>query len=278
VHTLVVSVLWDSPRNPGWLAAQAATLDAFTAGRLDRLLLPVGCHPPPPVPGVECLPPVRPSVCPLQTRLRATRAALAAWAERAGRYDGYLLLDSDAFPARRAWDGLVRTLLAPHPPRPARRFAALCRADWLEPWPHPAVLFARRADAVTADDFALGDGFRPGVGPTRAVGAALAASAEWLPLVRTGGDCGDFLHSGIYGGLFYHHNFGSRPATRPAVFHGPWDATPAARKTPHADSRSFDRLTHDPLAFAASLVAEPALPTARTEVRHDPVYGVTGNR
>lgn len=199
-------------------------------------------------------------VSPAEDRARLTAAALDYCVSRPA-FDYYLVLDADAFPCRRGWLPAATWLLEPVDGLPRRRYAAPCRCENLETWPHPGVLFfdapylrASRALFDTAPATAVNL-----AGQTvSATGVSFPREAGgrpvWLPMLRANAANPHPVHGGVYAGLFYHHNGGSLPLTFASVRANLFHAAVNRNATSVADQALLAELVRAPRALLANLL------------------------
>jgi hypothetical protein len=138
--------------------------------------------------------------------------------EETGRYENFLLLDSDAFPFQDNWLERLLAWMKEDDFLEEKLFAAPCRAENLDAFPHPCAFFMRGR-------FLKDHGHRLDFGPAHHVNfsgfhfddvgcgnpTVYDGKHRWLPLLRTNVWSPHPVLSAIYGGIFYHHGSGSRP-------------------------------------------------------------------
>ena len=121
---------------------------------------------------------------------------------RRDRYDGFLFLDSDAFPIKRGWDRILPRKMAYY----KTDIAAAQRHENLDPTiVHASILFvpSEQIDNISFE-LDLSIGFRICVPEYESQGNKV------LPLVRSNFTNIDPILCGIHYGMFYHHACGSR--------------------------------------------------------------------
>lgn len=134
------------------------------------------------------------------------------------QYDHFLILDSDAFPCADNWLERLIAWMREDDFLPERLYAAACRAENLDTFPHPCCFFMKGAflkQFAGVIDFRVAphvnlSGFRfedVGCG----IPTSIAGQPIWLPLLRTNSWNPHPVLGAIYGGMFYHHGAGSRP-------------------------------------------------------------------
>jgi len=125
--------------------------------------------------------------------------------ERWKEFDGFLFLDSDAFPIRKGWFETLSKLMG------RREIAAIYRPEFNETRLHASVVFViprarRKLEFVWAKRMARGGGVERDtyIDPY---------NDDWLRahrLVRTNRINVHPMLAGVYGDMFYHHGHGSR--------------------------------------------------------------------
>ena len=123
-------------------------------------------------------------------------------------YESYLILDSDCFPIRRGWHGLLTAQMQDH----GKQIAAPVRAENLDLFPHPSAFFIlqqalkdpRLDFSKTGSTNMLGETF-PEVG-----GNMHDMSDLLMPLLRTNVVNVHPIAAAVYHHTFYHHGAGSR--------------------------------------------------------------------
>lgn len=122
-------------------------------------------------------------------------------------YDYYLILDSDCWPIKKNWTGILNNMIINY------LYAAPMRTENFDNFPHPCTFYMKReALNIVNFDFNVITNLL-GINISD-VGAAMPQSVDgrqvWLPLIKTNYISPHPVYASIYGDLFYHHCAGSR--------------------------------------------------------------------
>jgi len=216
----VGSVFVDHPRSARWYEIQLRALDQSTgADSYDHFVVSNGCDKDifkrsvlvsehkdrNPEPAIEHV-----------TGLRELCQQFSDCQKVGAKYDGMLILDSDAFPFVEGWRDKLDTWMAADERLPARKWASVVRTENLDTFPHPCVVYVR-GDFITANhsppfwvkshENLLGFRFQD---VTCNLQMRDGVDQLWLPLTRTNVWNPHPVLAAVYGGLFYHHGAGSR--------------------------------------------------------------------
>lgn len=251
---LVGSVYGSSDRNATWYALQRRFLDAC-ADEYELAVFLNGAVPAE-FSGATVIGTAPPEVAPRGSvqHERGLAAIMGFFVERTG-FDGYLILDSDAFPIVRDWRARLATRMAGTERLPERAIAAVVRTENLDVFPHPCVAYFTPSGLQSATSTGVATWSRS---PTRnllgqvipdvAFTAGLASNGgeqRLLPLLRTNAINPHPVLAAVYDDLFYHHGAGSRE--------------PQFRRTRFAMADRFDLETNARIerALFEALCADP---------------------
>ncbi len=139
---------------------------------------------------------------------QAIDVALGLFRENEGKFDNFLLLDSDCWPVRRDWQRVAAGLMGAD-----YLYAATVRIENFDLFPHPSAVLMKRGFLKSANF-----GFSRGPNllglEVSDVGAAMPRELDgkqiWYPLIKTNKVAPHPLYASVYGDLFYHHCAGSR--------------------------------------------------------------------
>jgi hypothetical protein len=171
---------------------------------------------------------------------------------RAHRYEGYLILDSDAFPVAPDWERILLSLLH----RFHKQCAAVVRTENLDTFAHPCVVYATDASVLRFE-------FRTSTTLMGETVKDVTCTSDYLPLLRTNAAGPHPVLASIYLNLFYHHGCGSRGFRMRSTHTGYYDHI-----LPRADTADdlFQRLQGDPQSFLARLMVPEAIAPANSGV------------
>lgn len=173
--------------------------------------------------------------------LRGLTALLGHFTSVAGEYDGFLVLDSDAFPCSPSWQPELLSAMGDRP------VAAVIRHENLDTFPHPCVVFLKPS-ALRQFSFSLAP-------RTNLLGQTFddvaCDAATFYPLLRTNCRNRHPIMGAIYWRHFYHHGAGSRPPNfRSSFYHG-LPTSPADDEL--LEERLFNELVDDPHQYIRGL-------------------------
>ncbi len=124
------------------------------------------------------------------------------------RFTHFLLLDSDCWPIRPDWIGIINNLMGNK-----YLYAAPMRVENFDTFPHPSA-FYMKAEFLDQVDFGFNRAANLlGVGVSDVAAAMpqyLSGQQVWYPLIKTNYLSPHPLYATVYGDLFYHHCAGSR--------------------------------------------------------------------
>ena len=148
----------------------------------------------------------------------ALNELLTYFRSRVNGYENFLILDSDAFPFQENWLERLLIWMREDDFLPEKQFAAACRAENLDTFPHPCAFFIRGSflrEAPPDFNFSLGQHINLAGFQFEDVACAVPTRYQrnhvWLPLMRSNVWNPHPILSAVYGGMFYHHGAGSRP-------------------------------------------------------------------
>jgi len=157
-------------------------------------------------------------------------AAMDYFKSRKVEFDNFLLLDSDCFPVRPDWAGVLDRLLSNE-----YLYAAPIRTENFDSFPHPSAVFMRR-EFLDMANFGFERSLNMLGVEVSDVGTAMPQVVgdrqAWYPLVKTNQLAPHPVYGSIYGDLFYHHCAGSR---------GPGFRANGQRSYDHVIDRRFHR-------------------------------------
>lgn len=165
-------------------------------------------------------------------------------------YNHLLILDSDCFPFRKGWQKLLIEKMKNH------EFAAAIRAENLDTFPHPCVLFLRKRDTYLRS-------FTPDKWTINLIGQKFADTGATLdqrwcyPLMRSNVYNPHPIFAGAYHDMFYHHGCGSRQAKTRAIDCGYFDH----QITNHEEIEEtlYEQLKNNPKEFINHITGKLAL-------------------
>jgi hypothetical protein len=172
---------------------------------------------------------------------------------RAHRYDDYLILDSDCFPACR-WQERLTALMGQSP------MAAAVRVENFDLFPHPSAFFVRGfAIHEPFLDFAVAPHRNLLGEEVRDTGCAIPLD-RCFPLLRSNVWNPHPIFAGVYGHLFYHHGAGSRAAETRGLLSGYYDHVLQPSARPAVEEALFRELVRRPEAFVGRLLGHGLVP------------------
>jgi hypothetical protein len=260
---LVASVYAPSDRNPTWIGLQKRFL-AETTDVVHDLIVYLNRADAGPfidagvaVAGRSDQP--WPSMC--HEHAAALNFLVAVFRQRLDEYEDFLLLDSDAFPCQPNWLGRLVTWMREDDFLPEKLFAAPCRGENLDHFPHPCVFFIRGRllrnypDAV---DFSVGPHTNMAGYAFEDVGCQMPVRADnrhvWLPLLRSNVWNPHPILAAVYGGMFYHHGAGSRPLEIRSVTLRAYDNVIARFQHGDRERQLFAEIARNPKIFIRQLM------------------------
>jgi hypothetical protein len=174
---------------------------------------------------------------------------------RSHKYDAYLVLDSDCFPVRRGWYGVLTKQMQGF----GKSGAAVVRTENLDVFPHPSAFFM--LPEVLGDprlDFRVSNRTRTLLGEEVSdVGGNMQSWDSLLPLLRTNLVNLHPVAAAVYHHLFYHHGGGSRAFTFRVLkrfrYYDHWYDTD--RQDAHGEAL-YHALMKDPVRFIGRLMGE----------------------
>jgi hypothetical protein len=271
---LVGSVYGAAPRNPQWYRLQRFFLDqGDDAYELAVFLNSVDASVVPGATIVGATQALRPAVKGIVQHRDGLCALMDHFYARP-EYDGYLILDSDAFPIVPNWRTRLEARMRAHDGLPVRWMAAPVRTENLDLFAHPSACYFSAAGLAAARGIGvplwriasrtnlLGMAFEElGLDPAFAGG-----EPRVLPLLRSNAVNPHPVLAAVYGDVFYHHGAGSRPAVRSRVTEPELDGRFSAEANVATDRVLFDALCAGPQSFVRRLLDdETALRIARGE-------------
>lgn len=171
-------------------------------------------------------------------------------------YSDYLILDSDAFPIRQGWHGILTNQMEKF----GKTLAAPIRSENLDLFPHPSIFFLHGEAVNSAGiDFHTGAAQKNMLGiEVGDVGAAMQGREDLLPLLRTNRVNLHPVAAAVYHHLFYHHAAGSRGmrfrVSEDYAYHAHWlDNSDRERQA----IELFNELVQDPGSFIQRLTDLP---------------------
>jgi hypothetical protein len=243
----IVSVFAPSERNRSWYALQKRFIAKTTDVEYDYKVILNGVSPD----GFE---PGDIAIANPQNLGHGEALMQAVGRFREQRRRTYLLLDSDCFPVRAGWHGILTSQMA----RFGKQLAAPVRTENLDVFPHPCAFFI--LDEILDDPrlelrravFAKN---LLGVDVTDAGAAVLAIGDRLFPMLRTNAVNLHPVAVAVYSHLFYHHGAGSRDfAFRVNKKFGYYHHWPPEADTEALGDRLFQELETDPEGFIARLM------------------------
>ncbi len=264
-RVLVASVYAPCDRNAVWLGLQKRFLEENTCLPYDFEVWLNRCDPTPfedqkvRIAGHSDI--VHRSMC--HEHAAALNWLLTRFRDRVDQYRGFLILDSDAFPAATNWAERLETWMEADEFLPAKGFASACRAENLDSFPHPCCFYVKSSflkEAGTDLSFSVGPHTNFAGYDFEDVGCGMLRRYNgrhvWLPLMRTNSWNPHPILSAIYGGLFYHHGAGSRPLEIRSVAMRTYDTVFPRYQHAETEKQVYAEISRNPKIFVRQLMGK----------------------